>query len=73
MAQPAIERLRGTPLNWRRKEVYTPAQFIALLKTALANDRDVLLYLALAGLGFFRTQEMSPFGSVMGNDRTTDV
>jgi hypothetical protein len=41
-----------------RKEVYTPEQFTALLKTALENDRDVLLYLALAGLGFFRTQEI---------------
>jgi hypothetical protein len=40
------------------KEVYTPDQFTALLKPALANDRDVLLYLALAGLRFFRTQEI---------------
>ena len=41
-----------------RKEVYTPEQFESLLGSAVYQDDEVLLYIALSGMAFLRTQEL---------------
>jgi integrase len=41
-----------------RKDIYTPAQFKALLDASVFADPAVCLYIALSGLAFMRSQEL---------------
>ena len=56
--QNPIDELKPPETGRAARNVYTPEQFKELLTKARETDTDVLLYIALAGLGFFRSQEL---------------
>jgi hypothetical protein len=53
-----FDELRQPETGDEARMVYTPADLRKLLEKAIATDRDICRFIALSGLGFFRTREL---------------